>query len=128
MSCCISAGGIVRIVVGGAVYPVRGNVTINATEIERTEGANLDGSIYVTSKPVPPSVEVTLSDTCGLSLQDLMNVRCQDVSVEMPEVGRTMILTNGIITGRPTLNPETGEISNVKFVGSRMREILETVV
>ncbi|MEM6495633.1 MAG: phage tail tube protein [Pseudomonadota bacterium] len=127
MDCCISAGGIVRITVDGVVYPVRGSVTVMATEIEREEGSNIDGSIYVTSKPVPPTIEATLSDTCGLSLQQLINVKCVDITVELPEVGRTLILINGTIVGRPQLNPENGEISNVKFVGSKMREILADV-
>lgn len=126
MDCCISSGGIVRISVGGVIYPVRGSVTINATNIEREEGSNIDGSIYVNSKPVPPTIEATLSDTCGLSLTGLMAVKCQDITVEMPEVGRTMVLINGTIVGRPSLNPENGEISNVKFVGSKMREIHAT--
>jgi len=126
--CCISSGGIVRITVDGQVYPVRGSVTVEASDVERTEGANIDGSIFVNSKPVPPMISGTLSDTCGLSLTQLMSVKCTDVSVEMPEVGRTLVLINATITGKPSLNPETGEISGVKFVGQSMREILDAVV
>jgi len=126
--CCISSGGIIRLTVGGQVFPVRGSVTVTAVEVERTEGANVDGSIYVTSKPTAPMIEATLSDTCGLSLMQIMNTACTDITVEMPEVGRTLVLVNGIITGKPSLNPETGEISGVKFVGQSMREILDVVV
>lgn len=125
MSCCISAGGIVRITVGGEVYPVRGSVTVTAVEVEREEGSNIDGSVYVTSKPVPPTIEATLSDTCGLSLKGLMEVKCQDITVEMPETGRTLVLVGGTIVGKPSLDPATGEISGVKFIGATMREILE---
>lgn len=121
----ISAGGIVRLSIGGVIYPVRGSVKVDITEVERTEGSNIDGSTYVTSKPVPPVLEATLSDTCGLSLKQLSDIRCQDVTVEMPEVGRTVVLIGAMSTGRPSLNPDNGEISGFKLVGATSREILE---
>ncbi len=125
MSCCISAGGIVRLSIDGEIYHVRGSITLTAVNIEREDGANMDGSIYVTSKPIPPRVEATLSDQCGLSLSQMMNIKCVDTTLEFPEVGRTFILVNGIITGKPTLNPENGEISGFQMIGSSVREILE---
>jgi len=113
--------------INGVIFPVRGSVKIDPTKTEVTEGANIDGSIYVTSKPVVPTVEATLSDSCGLSLTQLMSLRCSDVVVELPEVGRTFILVNGTIAGRPSLNPETGEISGIKLIGSNIRELLDNV-
>jgi len=127
-NCCISSGGIVRLTIGGKVYPVRGSVTVMPSPIERTEGSNIDGSIYTTSKPSPQTIEATLSDTCGLSITQLMSAQCTDITIEMPEVGRTLVLIDGVIAGNPSLNPETGEISGIKFVGRSMREILDNVV
>jgi hypothetical protein len=122
-SCCISSGGIVRISLAGQIVKVRGSVTINETNLDIKEGANIDQSVYTTSEPVPPSIEATLSDGCDVSISDLMKVRCTDITAELPEVGRTYILTGGTIAGRPSLDPSTGEISGVKFVGSQMRAI-----
>jgi len=127
--CCISAGGIVTLAINGELYALRGSVTVMASNVERSEGSNIDGSTYVTSKPVPPTIEMTLSDRCGLSLINLLNLPCgSDAVVEMPEVGRTMVLVNATLVGRPSLNPEDGAISGLKLVGSRMREILDDPV
>jgi hypothetical protein len=123
--CCISSGGVARLRVEGVVYPLRGSITLTAVDREATADANIDGSTFITSKPVPPMVEMTLSDTCGLSLYDLTKVRCVDVVLEMPEVGRTIVLVNGALVGKPQLDPATGEISGVSFVGSSIREILD---
>lgn len=128
MDCCISTGGIVRLTINGEVFSIRGSVNVMATNIERTEGANLDGSVFVTSKPVPQTVEMTVSDRCGLYLTTLHDYKCGDATIEMPEVGRTLALVNATVTGRPSLNPETGEISNFKLVGTRFRELHDETI
>lgn len=121
--CCTSAGGTLRLTLGGVVYPVRGNVSIMPTKFEVSEGANLDGSVYTTRKPVPATVEMTISDSCGLSLTTLANQACVDATVELDSVGRTYVLVNGTVVGRPSLDPETGEISGVKLVATDVREL-----
>ncbi|MFG6500147.1 phage tail tube protein [Sulfitobacter sp. 1A15106] len=120
---CISAGGTVRLTVNGTVYAVRGSVTINPTAEERTEGANLDGSPYYTSKPVVPSVEMTLSDQVGLDIGALSGTACGDATIDLDEVERTYIVVNATVVGRASLNPESGEWSGLKLIGSEIRTI-----
>ena len=121
--CCNSAGGTRRLTLEGDVIPVRGSVTIMPTRFESTEGANLDGSVFVTHKPMPSTVEMTISDACGFSMSDLHSKQCTDATVELDAVGRTYILVEASIVDRPSLNPETGEISGIKMVCSEVREL-----
>ncbi len=121
--CCSSAGGTLRLTINGTVYSVRGNVTIQPTNREITAEANLDSTIYTLHKPVPTNIEMTISDSCGLKISDLMNEQCVDATIELDAVGRVYVLVQANMTGRPSLNPETGEISNVQMVAQELREL-----
>jgi hypothetical protein len=124
--CCASAGGTLRLTIDGVVYPVRGSVTIQPSKYDAEAGSNLDGSLWVTYKPVPVMVEMALSDFCGLSIIDLQKKVCTQATIELDHVNRTYILVNASVIGRPSLNPETGEISSVKMVAADIREIQDS--
>lgn len=121
--CCNSAGGTMGLTVNGTVYSVRGSASIQPTNLEREAASNLDGSVYVTSKPVPYMIEFALSDRCGLDLDELMGQTCIDATIELEQVGRTYIITEGTVVGRPALDPETGEITGVSMVASNITTI-----
>jgi hypothetical protein len=125
--CCNSAGGTVRLTIDGQIYSPRGSVTIMPTTKEKTAESNLDGTVYVTSKNVPAKIDVSISDGCGLSLEDLMNHACTEATVELDEVGRTYVLVQATVVGRPSLNPETGEISGISLVAKRIRVLNDNV-
>jgi hypothetical protein len=125
--CCNSAGGTLRLTIDGIVYSVRGNVTIMPTNLEREAGANLDGSVWVTNKPVPATIEMTVSDRCGLDLETIMGHTCVDATVELDSVGRTYVLVQASVIGRPSLDPTSGEISGLSMVASAVRTLHEDV-
>ena len=125
--CCNSAGGTVRLTLDGNVYSVRGNITIMPTNLEYESGANLDGTVYTTRTPVPSTVEMTISDRCGLDLDLLTNTHCVDAIVELDSVGRTYVMVQASVVGRPSLDPTTGEISGISMVCSAIRTLNENV-
>jgi hypothetical protein len=122
VDCCDNAGGRVIFMIGNLRYPTRGGVTIKPTVVERTEGANDDGSIYVTTKAVPAMAEFKLSDRCGLPIANLDKCRV-DVSIEMVDMNRRYLFTQASLVGRPEINSETGEISGLKVASSFVTQI-----
>lgn len=125
--CCNSAGGTMRLTIDGVVYSVRGSVSIMPTNLEISAEANLDGTVYTLRKPVPSKIDMSISDACGLSLETVMGHSCTDASVELDSVGRTYLLVYATVVGRPSLNPETGEISGISLVAQAVRELHEDV-
>lgn len=121
--CCNSAGGTMELTVNGTVYSVRGSASIMPTNLERSAESNLDGSVFVTSKPVPYMVEFALSDRCLLDLDELMNQTCVDATITLEQVGRTYIITEGTVIGRPAIDPETGEITGVSMAAANITTI-----
>lgn len=113
--CCSASGGRVKVAINGVVLPVR-SVSIIPMGMDRSAQANQDGSIYTIVKPIPPEINMKLSDGCGLDLS--MLYLCEvNVTVELIDVRRVYLMTRGKIVGKFELNTETGEISGVKIVG-----------
>ena len=64
-------------------------------------------------------VELSLSDKCGLRLEDLL--RCHiDASVELIDMSRVYLFTNARLVGRPSINSEDGEISGLKLASANV--------
>jgi hypothetical protein len=109
IDCCYAAGGRVRITANGNIWSARAAVTITPINFERKVESNQDGSIYVTTKPIPAEAEITLSDKCGLDIRDIMGCPI-DVTIELIDVRRRYLFSKAVVVGRPKLNTETGEI------------------
>jgi hypothetical protein len=117
MDCCYSAGGRVRITANGKIWAVRSSVTVNPINFERDVNSNQDGSIYVTTKPVPATAKIVLSDSCGLDINEIMACPL-DVTIELIDVRRRYLFTKAVVVGRPEINTETGEISGLTITAN----------
>lgn len=111
-----------RLTIDGEVYSPRGTWSVMPGTLESEADANLDGTIYITSKPVPAKAEGSISDRCGLSVEKLQKVKCTTITLDLDEVNRSYIFVNASIVGRPSLDISTGEISNVSIVAAQVRE------
>jgi len=116
--CCDNSGGRVALTFNGPQGPkkvsVRGSVTIRPTTIETEAEANQDGTMYVTTKAVPAEAEITLSDRCGLTLDDILGCSV-DATIDLIDMKRTYLYTRSRVVGRPEINTENGEISGLKI-------------
>ncbi len=120
VDCCYAAGGRVRITANGNIWSARAAVTVMPINFERKVEANQDGSIYTTTKAVPVEAEITLSDSCGMQLADVMSCPL-DVTIELIDVKRRYLFTKAVVVGRPKLNTETGEISGLTVTANAVQ-------
>lgn len=112
LDCCYAAGGRVRITANGKRWAIRSSVTVEPFNFERKVDSNQDGSIYVTTKPVPATAEIILSDSCDMVLEDIMSCPL-DVTIELVDVRRRYLFTKAVVVGRPKIDTETGAISGL---------------
>ena len=117
MDCCYAAGGRVTITAGGAKWSARTSVTIEPINYERSVASNQDGTIYTTTKPVPASAEIVLSDSCGMKIEDIMGCPL-DVTIELTDVRRRYLFTKAVVVGRPKIDTETGAISGLTITAN----------
>jgi hypothetical protein len=112
MDCCDNSGSTIHIRAGGRSVSVRGTVTVRPYGKETTADANSDGSMFVTTKAKLWEMDITLSDKCGFSLDDLMDCHV-DITAILPELHRKYFLTKARVVGMPSTNVETGEITGL---------------
>lgn len=118
--CCDNSGGRVTITLDGKRYSSRGGVEFMPTTVDRQVGANDDGTIYTTSKSVPAEATFTLSDRCGLDIQQLVKGCKIDVTFDQLDMRRKILYTAATIIGRPSFNSESGAISGLKVAASQV--------
>lgn len=123
IECCDNAGGRVILTIGGKKYSSRGGITIRPTTFERTAGSNDDGTLYVTTKPMPAEADIKLSDKCGLVIDDLVAGCHVDATLELIDMRRKYLFTRSSIVGRPEINTESGEISGLKIASAFVKSI-----
>ena len=125
MECCPNnSAGRVFLKINGVKYKIRVGVTVMPTNVEKEADATASGEVFVTVKAVPAKATFTLSDTCGLSLEELSNACDIDATIKLYDLGgRTYLFTNASVVGRPELNTETGEISGFEIVSDNVRQV-----
>lgn len=121
VDCCYAAGGRVRITANGKNWAARTSVTVEPTNFERRVAANQDGSIYTTTMPVPATAEIVLSDSCDMSLDDIMSCPL-DVTIELVDVRRKYLFTKAVVVGRPKIDTETGAISGLTITSGNVSQ------
>lgn len=123
VNCCDNSGGRVILTIDGVRYSARSSVTIKPTTKETEAGANQDGTLFVTTKPVHAEAEMTLSDRCGLSLEALTHDCHVDATIEIFDMNRTYLFTRSTVVGRPEIDSESGEIKGLMIASSFVKEI-----
>lgn len=121
VDCCNAAGGRVRITANGKRWSARSSVTIEPINFERSVASNQDGTIYTTTKPMPATAEIVLSDSCNMNIADIMACPL-DVTIELVDVRRRYMFTKAIVVGRPKIDTESGAISGLTITSNEVSQ------
>lgn len=122
IDCCDASGGRVVITANGKRWSARSAVNIIPVQFERKAEANQDGTLAVQTKPMPAEAEITLSDRCGMTMEDIMGCPV-DVTIDLIDMRRKYFFTRGIVVGRPQINSETGEIRGLKVTSNTIQTV-----
>ncbi len=120
--CCDASGGRVELRINGVLFSTRAGITLRPTAYESEAGSNDDGSIYVTTKPMPAEAEFTLGDKCGLTM-DFLEQCYVDATIFFVDMKKTYLMTRATVVGRPEISSDSGEISGLKLVSRICRQI-----
>jgi hypothetical protein len=121
VDCCYAAGGRVRITANGKNWSARTSVTVEPINFERKVEANQDGTIYTTTRPMPATAEIVLSDSCDMNLDEIMACPL-DVTIELVDVRRRYMFTKAVVVGRPKIDTETGAISGLTITSGNVSQ------
>ncbi|MFT6101439.1 MAG: hypothetical protein ACJAYF_004002 [Arenicella sp.] len=117
--------GRLTITIDGARFSARGAFTIKPNNFEREAGLNLDSTLYTTVKPVPAEASGTL-DVCTVENFQALLDACDITAVfevGNPKNPTTYIFTEAVLSGRPSLNTETGEVSDIVINSANVRTL-----
>jgi len=114
-------GGICSVAIDGQRYDLRGDVEILG-DISREGVKGLDGVHGYLERPEIPGFNMTISDSGGLSLDVLKNLKDSTFNLNLIN-GKQYILRNGWTENQISLNPENGEIK-LEFRGVKLEELL----
>ena len=113
--------GVVYLKVDGNQYALKGNLTVSPDLIERTGVAGQDGVHGYTEQARVPYISGDISDSAGLSLEDLRAITNSTVTAELAN-GKQYVLSNAWTADAFELNTAEGQLS-VKFEGMNCQEI-----
>lgn len=122
--CCYSSGSRVTFTINGERFSLRGAVTVYPANVTKENGANSDGTMYVTNAAAIPYAEATLSNTCGLNIVDLM--KCSgglNVVADFVDTRQQFVWANAVVLGTPQLNSESGEITGLKWASPNFKQV-----
>jgi Phage tail tube protein len=115
MACANRVGGVAFLKVDGYQYLLRGDLTIEFQEFERTEVIGQDGPHGYTEAPHADFISATITDMGNMSVRQLAAVTCSTITAELHN-GKVYILRDAFTTDVRPLNTSEGSIA-VKFVG-----------
>jgi hypothetical protein len=117
-------GGVAFLKFNGLQYQLRGQLKVQPNMTEAEWIANQDRTITYTEKAVVPYIEGTLSDSGGLSVQQLSRIRGATVLAQLSN-GKQYTLQQAGTWGEVADDTEKGEIK-VKFGGASCYEQLSS--
>ena len=114
-------GGRVSIQIGSKTYTARAGVQIMGATIERTNGVNRDGTGFSTVAAKLAKCELTFDrgERLGIIFDDAMLLGEHNVTVSEEDTRITHFFTGAAISGTPTLDTESGEVSGLSFETDR---------
>jgi len=122
VDCCDASGGRVTITANGQRWSARAAVRVMPLFYERKAESNQDGTVYTQTKPKPPEADITLSDYCGMVIEDLMGCPI-DVTIDFIDMRRKYLFTRSTIIGTPDVNSESGEIRGLKVTTNQLKTV-----
>lgn len=109
-----TAGGRVSVTVNGQSYTARGEISMSPSNVEMEVGANQNGKLYRTVKPVARTAELTF-DRLGLRFDEALLRNKIVVSFQETDTGFTHLFTEASFVGRPQVNLANGEVSGMSI-------------
>lgn len=114
-------GGTAFLKVDGRQYQLRGNLAVSIDGIEREGVAGQDGVHGYIERPRVPQITADLTDSDGLSLTDLKNIKDATVTAELNN-GKVYVLRNAWTLAAHEINTGDAQVS-VTFQGLSGREL-----
>jgi len=105
----------------GAQYDLRGNMTVSVGGFQRETVTGQDGVHGFSQMPKAPFIEADLSDSGGLSLEQIGAITDATITVELIN-GKVYALQEAWCMGTPELNTAEGSMT-VRFEAKRGQEI-----
>ena len=105
----------------GKQYDLRGNMTVSIGAFERETVTGQDGVHGYTEMPKASFIEADLSDSGGLSLEQIGEIRNATITVELIN-GKVYALQEAWCMMAPELNTADGSMT-VRFEAKRGQEI-----
>ena len=102
--------GTTTIIADNMQLSLKGSITLAVSDNERESVMGLDGRHGWKETKVTPFVEVTVSLTEELDLQQISAVENATIQVKLAN-GKAAIFSGAVQTKQPELNPEEGEVT-----------------
>ena len=109
--------GRIQLTVDGERISARGAFDIKPTNFEREVGSNLDQTIWSSAKPMPAEAVGSI-DACSVEDFNALMDACDltvTFSLGNPSDPDVWIFPQAVLAGRPSLNTEAGEVSDIMF-------------
>jgi hypothetical protein len=114
-------GGTAYIFVDGAQYPLRGNLTVMPSRVQRTGVAGQDKIHGYTEAPVVPYIEMDLTTQGEIGWDVFENYTDCTVQADLIN-GRSYVLRNAWVSNPREINTAQG-MTHVRFEGLSCTEI-----
>lgn len=115
-------GGNIRVKLSdGTVFVLRGTFNVMASRRSVEAVTNQDGSVDRTATPMAARAEVTLADRGG-NYETLMKARADYTFIE-DDNGVTHYFTNAFLSGEPSVNRLTGEVTGLTVNSDRYSRV-----
>jgi hypothetical protein len=114
-----TVGGRVEITIDGVAYHPVADVQLQESNIETEVVDNQDGTIGRTVKSSHYELDITFRFMDGLDIQQLMG-RTFNFSMVEKDLGRSILMSNAFLSGKPRRNTTNGEISGLTLVSSQL--------
>lgn len=119
----LNAGGRVSIHANGKWYNPVADVEVEEVGIEPKEVVNQNGSVQRTVEPKSYKVHLSIRDSRGMNLNELVEAYGFDVTAVEKDMGRRIHLTNAFVVGTPKRNTATGEITGMTFCSDQFKKV-----
>lgn len=131
--CCDTiSGGRISISVGdhagngNLVFEGRGDCEIEPRTEEREADATNSGAMYSTVKAKLAMCRIPYANLCDRDPLDLFDLKCKvNVTIVEEDRGFRHLFANSVITGTPTVNLSTGEVTGLEVKTAKYKRTVQ---
>lgn len=114
-------GGRISLDINGRVYSGRSEARIMPARATVESDVNWDGTGYAMVEPQLASAELSFDRGIGLYWTEIEMLRTVDVMFVETDARVVHYFTNARITGKPTINTKTGEVTGLTIKSDQYR-------